>query len=318
MEISGLRESTRNTLQQFRENRLGEPAPYLGISKYHSVEEWYKDAESRGISVPKQMRDGLIRLIEKDRLSFQDAYKHLLSKGNFKLDGRVYVYDPSASGFRKPETTTTEAEVKQQFYEYLSHTFGAKFVKLIDPPEDVRIGERVLYKLTSQKEAMRKEVSQKEIDDLRQKLATIAENAGIAPIEVDPPTTSGLPYPRLVDIGDYNDVAMDAPARAYIVSNDLLPKPDFSIEWLFGTVFRPSDKQLVFVDFAHPQVKAAFSFEYDFEYGSPVQPDMYKHFRRFKALRNKVIREAKSKSELLWVKILQLDEQILIQYNYRG
>ena len=73
----------------------------------------------------------------------------------------------------------------------------------------------------------------------------------------------------------------------------------------------------MFVDFAHPQVKAAFSFEYDFEYGPPGQPDMYKHLQSFKALRNKVINEVKLNPENLWVKILQLDEQIMIQYNYR-
>ena len=64
-----------------------------------------------------------------------------------------------------------------------------------------------------------------------------------------------------------------------------------------GQGFPSGNKQLVSIDFTHPLVKAAFSYEYECEYDPPVQPEIYKQIRRFKAMRNNVIKEVKSKSE---------------------
>src|SRR6266542_1650399 len=145
----------------------------------------------------------------------------------------------------------TEDKVQQQFYEYLSDTFGPQFTEMIKPPEGVRIGERVLYKLQNQHEAQRKEVTQKDLDNFHQMMVGIAEGCGGIASPPEPPVTSGLPFPRTVDITDWSDVALGTPAMKYVVSDELLPKVDFSIEWLFGLVFS-SEKQLVYIDFTDP------------------------------------------------------------------
>lgn len=87
----------------------------------------------------------------------------------------------------------TKNELKQQFYEYLSDTFGPKFTAIIEPPEGVMIGERVLYKLRNGQTAQRNEMTQKDTDELHQMIINVAEESGGVALEAEPPITSGLP-----------------------------------------------------------------------------------------------------------------------------
>ena len=207
----------------------------------------------------------------------------------------------------------TEIKVKEQFYEYLADKFGESFTELIEPPEGVMIGERMLYKLQNGQKAERKEMTQKDIDKFHQMVADIAEKNGGVALESEPPVTSGLPYPRVVDILDWSDVAMDIPAKKYVLSDDLLPKDNFAIEWLFGVVFSPSGKQLVYIDFTHPKVKVAFSADYDAEYDFTIGLEMPRRLRQFKEKRAEIIQEVESRSNVLWAKLVQLDDETFMR-----
>jgi len=210
----------------------------------------------------------------------------------------------------------TQNEIKKQFYGYLTEMFGDKFTNLIEPPERVLIGERVLYRLVDDKVAERKEMTEKDIDNLHQMLMKIAGESGA--VITEPPITSGLPYPRMVDITDWSDAAMDIPAKKYATSDDLLPKDTFSIEWLFGVMFGPSDKQLVYIDFTHPRVKLVFAVYYESEYELTFcgnRNKMKDWLMKFNEKRAKIINEVEMRPELSWVKIIQLNDQILTQYK---
>src|SRR5437870_12893801 len=94
------------------------------------------------------------------------------------------------------------AEQREQFLAYLEVTFGKEFLRLIDEPKGLQIGERVLYRLTGGKTGTRHEPSDQEIETLRRSMIDIAKSTGVedAAISFEPPRSSRLPYPRLIDV----------------------------------------------------------------------------------------------------------------------
>jgi hypothetical protein len=93
----------------------------------------------------------------------------------------------------------------------------------------------------------------------------------------------------------------------------LLPKENFSIEWLFGLVFGASDKRLVYIDFTHPKVKTAFSVQYDSEYELTFRHSMHEWLQAFSEKRAKMINVVESNPEIGWIKLVQINEQVLTQ-----
>lgn len=214
---------------------------------------------------------------------------------------------------------TNEIEVKEQFYEYLTHEFGEEFTKMIEPPEEAKIGERVLYFLKDSEIASRKEFDHEANDALRTTLQEVANKSGalLSPF-IELPVESGLPYPRMVDIIDWDEVAMDIPAKKWVLSDDLLPKEDFGIKWLFGLCFWHSEKQLVYIDFTHPKVKTVLSAEYDEEYRISTGDNMQARLEQFKEKRMKLIQEVDANPCAYWAKLLQLNDTAFSQTKTSG
>lgn len=208
-----------------------------------------------------------------------------------------------------------EIEVKEQFYGYLTQEFGEKFTGMIEPPAEVKIGERVLYLLKDSDTATRKEFDQAANDAHRQMLQQMAEEVGaqLSPFS-EPPTDSGLPYPRMVDITDWSEVLV----KNYCSSGDLLPKEDFAIKWLFGLCFWPSGKQLVYIDFTHPKVKTVLSAEYAQEYDFSTGDNMQSRLEKFKEKRAKLIQEVDSNPFAFWAKLVQVNDTVFSQIKTSG
>ena len=204
-------------------------------------------------------------------------------------------------------------ELKEQMYEYLNDKFGEGFTDLIELPREVKIGERVLYLLNPGHTVSRKEFEQAAIDEHQEMLEDIVKKTGgfLAPTEL--PVESGLPDPRTVDILDWSDVAMDIPAKEYLLSDNLSPKEDYSIDWLFGLVFWHSSKQLVYIDFTHPKVKTVLSMEYDSEYQWTLGKNMYSNLAAFIQKRKDLIADIEARAGDGWTKLLQLNDTVFIQ-----
>src|SRR3989344_1693278 len=203
-----------------------------------------------------------------------------------------------------------EIEVKEQFYGYLTQDFGDKFTEMIEPPIEAKIGERVLYLLEDSVTASRKKFDRAANDAHRQMLQQMCEEVGaqLSPFS-EPPTDSGLPYPRMVDITDWNEVLV----KGYVSSGDLLPKKNFTIKWLFGLCFWHSNKQLVYIDFTHPKVKTVLSAEYDDEYDLSMGNNMQSRLEEFKEKRAKLIREVDTNPLAFWAKLVQLNDTVFSQ-----
>ena len=203
-----------------------------------------------------------------------------------------------------------EIEVKEQFYGYLTQEFGDKFTEMIEPPIEAKIGERVLYLLEDSVTASRKKFDRAANDAHRQMLQQMCEEVGaqLSPFS-EPPTDSGLPYPRMVDITDWNEVLV----KGYVSSGDLLPKKNFTIKWLFGLCFWHSNKQLVYIDFTHPKVKTVLSAEYDDEYDLSMGNNMQSRLEEFKEKRAKLIREVDTNPLAFWAKLVQLNDTVFSQ-----
>lgn len=209
-------------------------------------------------------------------------------------------------------TIITTEELKQWLLSYLTETFGDQFLNLITPPDGVETGERVMFKLREGVKAERHEVTPQEAEDFHRSL--VESMPGIK-IHTEPPLSSGLPYPRMVDITDWS-IAYDNPAKEYLTSDTLLPKDDFNIDWLLGVVFS-SERRFVYIDFTHPKVKAIFSFVYDDESIHTKSHLVYPQLKEFKETYLSYIKEAADSNDLLWIKLVQIDETILTQKKAR-
>lgn len=201
--------------------------------------------------------------------------------------------------------------MRQWFIDYLAETFGEEILGTIPAPHDHEVGERVLYKLRDGVSVERKEATQKDADDFLEILKNAMSGIGEAQVTTALPVTSGLPYPRMVDILDWS-VAMEIPAKKYLASDALLPKENFSILWLLGVSIGSSSKQLVYIDFTHPKVKTIFSAAYDREFDFGRRDEAFWHMHQFMAARDSLIAEADAESSMRWSKLVQIDGEMLV------
>ena len=208
--------------------------------------------------------------------------------------------------------TSQPQQLKQEFINYLKSTFGEEFPQLIHEPKGVQIGERVLYKLKNDKPAVRHELSKQEIEALHQKMVEIAKSTGAdeSAVTTDPPTSSGLPYPRLVDLPGAG-IIWDKELKTYLESDELLPAPDFSLEWAIGIV-QASDTLLMYLDFTHPKVKAIFTASYDFDWESiEGRANIRDRFKQFHEKERELKAQIENNTGMMWAKIVQLDSEPL-------
>ena len=68
----------------------------MDITKYHTVSDFYLDAQAHGIRVPTPLCLGLTQLMKAKNLSFQEAYNFLLERQMIIEAGRFLIYNMSA------------------------------------------------------------------------------------------------------------------------------------------------------------------------------------------------------------------------------
>lgn len=216
----------------------------------------------------------------------------------------------------------TPEQVKADFYAYLDQKFGSGFSALITPPEEVEIGERALYILANGRKAQRANMEranwefENEIEDLANELA--GEFPGLQ-YSVDLATSSGLPYPRAVDIPGASDLALGWLAGAYAKSAEELPAPGFPLCWLLGVIFTPSAKYLLYLDFMHPRLRALYVAEYDVEMEFFKGRDIPQQFRFFAAQQAEMVAVVEGRPDIRWAKLVQVDGAIWtsVQSNHK-
>lgn len=199
-------------------------------------------------------------------------------------------------------------QLREQFMGYLKRTFGEEFLRLIDEPKGVQIGERVLYKLKDEKKVERHELSKQEIEEMRQEMVNLAKSTGVdeSAVTFEPPISSGVPYPRLMDLPG-SEIMWDKELKKYLQSDDLLPSHDFFLEWVIGILLMSSEKMLMYLDFTHPKVKAIFRVCYDSEYDAPSKASILDRFKQFREKEGELKTQIENEANMLWVKIVQLD-----------
>jgi hypothetical protein len=210
------------------------------------------------------------------------------------------------------EENITEKDMELWFRQYLNDTFGEGFNTFITPPEDAKCGERLIYKYKSGSTAIRHESTQQDLDDFDKVLAQMAQACKGTYIPTKPPVTSGLPFPRLIDLN--KGFIWESDMEKYHLNEDLLPSKDFDLEWALG-VFFASDKTLYHLDFTHPKVKGIFSFEYDREYTMPKCEAARRRFTEFMLLLETYKRLGDELDHFKWVKITQVNSKITITIN---
>jgi hypothetical protein len=198
-------------------------------------------------------------------------------------------------------------QLRERFLAYLKATFGEEFLRLVDEPQDLRIGERVLYRLAGGKTGTRHEPSEQEIESLRCRMTDVAKSTGVedSAITFEPPRSSGLPYPRLIDLPG-STIIWDTELKKYLESDDLLPSSDFPLEWAIG-VLRTSEEFFLYLDFTHPKVKAVFRGSYDPEHDFRGGTRIGEEFKRFRQKEDALRGRTDADSTIAWAKIVQID-----------
>jgi hypothetical protein len=205
---------------------------------------------------------------------------------------------------------STPDQLKAGFYHYLDREFGSGLIDLIRLPAGVRIGERVLYMLLGNEEAERADTKQtnREVEESFARLADqLSEEIGVLRYSTEPAIDSGLPYPRAVDIPYVSDLALGSLATRYAASPDELPEKDFSLLWLFGVIFTYSAKYLLYLDFAHPKLRAVYVAEYDAEYEFSKGRDILEQFKAFMVRQAEIAAMIEVRQDVCWAKLVQID-----------
>ena len=199
------------------------------------------------------------------------------------------------------------AELREQFLSYLKTTFGDEFPRLLDEPAGLQIGERVMYRLASGKTGTRHEPSEQEIENLRRRMIDVAKDTGVedSAITYEPPRSSGLPYPRLIDLPGSN-IIWDAELRKYAGSDDLLPAPGFPLEWAVG-VLLTSEVLFLYLNLTHQKVKAVFTGSYDPEHDFGGRTRVGEQFRRFRQKEDELRARVAADSTIAWARIVQME-----------
>ena len=197
------------------------------------------------------------------------------------------------------------AKQRTSFLAYLKGTFGEEFIQQIDEPEGLQIGERVLYRLAGRATGTRREPSERELDRIREQTTHIAGSTGASAVTFEPPRSSGLPYPRLIDLPG-STIIWDTELKQYMGSDGPLPARDFPLEWAVG-VLLTSEVLLLYVDFTHPKVKAVFRGSYDPEHDFGGRARIGEEFKRFRQKEDELRRRTDADSTIAWAKIVQID-----------
>jgi hypothetical protein len=132
---------------------------------------------------------------------------------------------------------------RQQLAEYLNQTFGQQFWRLLREPEGVQVGERVLYKVKPNTKVTRQEPSKRDQQAFWQDLIDLATRTGGTRVTFEPPVSSGLPYPRLVDLPG-SSIMWDSELRKYMNTDVVLPSEDFPLEWVVGVLHASAQSML--------------------------------------------------------------------------
>src|SRR5207302_318975 len=200
--------------------------------------------------------------------------------------------------------------LRQDLINHLRNTFGEELLRLLNEPQGVQVGERVLYKLKEGTQAQRREPSSQELEALKRKHIELAKSTGADASRVifEPPVSSGLPYPRLVDLPG-NQIMWDRYLTEYLKSDDLLPSPDFPLEWVVGVLLMPSEKMLLYLDFTHPKVKAIFRASYDSSDvpQSGERAAIRNRLRQFREKKGNLESQVEQRGDILWAKLIQVD-----------
>jgi len=197
------------------------------------------------------------------------------------------------------------AEQREQFLAHLKAAFGEEFLQLVHEPQAVQIGERVLYRLVGSKAGSRHEPSDQELERLRDQMTRFAASTGASAVSFEPPRSSGLPYPRLIDLPG-SSIIWDAELREYAESDEPLPSRDFPLEWAVGVVLT-SELFFVYLDFTHPKVQAVFRGSYDPQHDFGGRTRIGEEFKRFRQKEDELRRRADADSTITWAKIVQVD-----------
>lgn len=209
-------------------------------------------------------------------------------------------------------------KLRRDFTTYLEETFGALLLLVNEPPE-VQIGERVLYKLKGGGQAGRCEPSKQELEETRRKFVEIAKRTGGADVTFDPPVSSRLTLPRLIDLPG-SQIMWDMRLRRYLESDDLLPFPEFPLEWTLGVLHGGEEKMLLSLDFTRPKVKAIFRASYDIG-DVPLMAErtaVRARFRQFWEKMRELEAQIEPGDDILWAKLIQIDaepQQVRLGYK---
>jgi hypothetical protein len=185
----------------------------------------------------------------------------------------------------------SDQALKHDFLKSLADEFGPGFLELIQEPAGTLVGERVLYKYRNNQAAERRPMTGQEFQSLRFQLENIAGEVG-GRVSIDPPDNSGLPHPRTVDIKEM-DLVFENRATRWVQGEELLPTSDFKLEWLLGIIHWSDYKQLLFIDFTHPQVKCTFTADYDDLYDQNIGKNMAEQMEALLEEKNKLTGELK-------------------------
>jgi len=204
--------------------------------------------------------------------------------------------------------------LEKEFVGYLKWKFGEGFLSIIPKPDDYYVGERMLYKLKHKNKIKRNDNKNDEkilIDTVNE---VLGDNNGINSIEIQPPVTTNNIEPRLIDLPE-SDIIFDIPLMRYFQSDSIIPTPEFDIEWLIGVYFAGSEKKLVSIDMAHPVVKGVFSVPYEIEMDLSADPQKtVKYFKEYIQRLKSLCKESeKSDSDIEWVKLVQLDNDLMFK-----
>ena len=205
---------------------------------------------------------------------------------------------------------STPDQIKASFYTYLDQEFGPGFAKLIESPAGVKIGERVLYLPASGQEVKRADTEQanREIEGGITRLAAhLSDEIDSLQYHIEPVISSGLPYPRAVDIPHVSDLALGNLAANYATSAAELPQKNFSLLWLFGVIFTYSAKYLLYLDFMHPRLRTLYIAEYDVEFEFAKGREIPEQLKSFTVRQAEMTKIIEARQDVDWAKLVQID-----------
>jgi hypothetical protein len=213
-------------------------------------------------------------------------------------------------------------QIKAEFYGYLEQRFESGLTDLVAPPAGVKIGERVLYQLVDGEEAQRADI-EKQNQDFEKNMAELVEKmsseTGTKPeFYTDPMISSGLPYPRAIDVPYVSEFCMGSLATDYAASHDEFPTKDFPIRWLFGVVFGYSAKTLLYMDFTDPKVRALYVANYDAEHELLAGKDIPQEFKAFIVQQAMMKHIYSPREEVHWIKIVQTNGAVQLTQSTKN